>query len=267
MSEKEEASPEIVRVDDHVTTFPVDMTPDDGVAETTTRAEDDDVDFADAEETEETSPAETQEWEGSIPSRYDKEWTDYVLSHVELKEMPGGMPRVDVLRRLVERFIGHIVRTDVDVQYHFNPTDGRPVVLAKAIIVVDTGDDSREYEQFTGVADASLFNTGDAFRKYLAAISETRAKGRAYKEALMLQGVVTEEEVGFNKKQANYEGLEEDPMSDSQLSCIERLCKECKITPKQAVEKFLEKGSDLDHLTNSQCVYLIRELNQLNETS
>lgn len=221
------------------------------------------IDFTDVEEEEQVAE-ENEEGDGggSCDKVYyytDPEWTEYVLAHVSDEEMFGGMPKVDTLRRLVEKFIGRIVGTDIDFHYHFSPADGTHVAVALAKVFVENADG--EQEVYTGVADATRYNTDPVFGKYLSAMAETRAKGRAYKEALRLQGVVSQEEAGFNERAAQAENLTDDPLNSSQLMLLKKMSKDLNINVQKTTEKMFGKSMDFDSMTTQYGVQLIKALN------
>ena len=113
------------------------------------------------------------------------DWTNFVLEHLTDDEMWDGYPRVDGLRRLVEKFFGRITGTYVKVDYHANPF---PTVIVKATIQLESG------ETHEASSDATIYSAQGEFRNKLTAIADSRAKSKAYREILRLRNVSSREE-------------------------------------------------------------------------
>jgi hypothetical protein len=125
------------------------------------------------------------------------EWTDYVMSLFQEKELDNGMPKVDGLRRVAELVYGsfdditNIEQTpNIDNSYR-----------ATVLVTLHFPRSGRTY---SGAADAFAGNTDKKFAMHPIAIAETRAEGRALRKALKLTKIVTAEELqGADKDEPN----------------------------------------------------------------
>lgn len=122
----------------------------------------------------------------------DMEWSDYVLSKLQAKEIdPKGHPKVAGLRRLVVKLIGPIVRSVPQILQTPIPENERRCTVVYHISVMDRF--SGELLEVAGAADSYHGNTDVKFRVHPSAMAETRAEGRALKKILMLDAVTSEE--------------------------------------------------------------------------
>lgn len=178
-----------------------------------------------------------QAGENSIPSISSPEWNSYVLSQLQDDEKdertPGVvLPKTDGLGRLVRLLIGDIVRSEPSV---ITANENYSVIVHHLTIIPWDGDRTLEY---AGVGDASLNNADPPYSKFLPQVAHTRAKGRAYKDALGLKNVNTSEEYS--------EVAEKDVLiTSTQQAGLKNLCRSLKIN----VMKFVNlNGSNYQRL-------------------
>ena len=121
------------------------------------------------------------------PSVTDPSWNDYVMSKFTEKELYGGNPLVNGLRRVAELVIGPIVCSGPTQVFPPQRDDhhGRATVVFTV-----------EFEngmKYSEVADCWEGNTDDMFCAYAIATASTRAEGRALRKALRIRAVAAEE--------------------------------------------------------------------------
>lgn len=164
----------------------------------------------------------------------DPGWTEYVLSKMTDNEKYNGNPKVAGLRRMVELLLGNIsymntdIKTDV-IKTVYSKQSNTEInetfynTLAKHTFRVNNGDG---YIEYCGSADSSVRNTEANFMRFGTAIAETRAKGRAYINALALQCVSSEE---LNENPADQPSIFVEKIKDAQISAIDIICKKTNI--------------------------------------
>jgi hypothetical protein len=186
--------------------------------------------------------------EEPIPSWSDRNWSDYVLSHLHEDEKIKGHPKADSLRRLTELLIGDVVGVDTEVvQCPSMDNGGRAtVVVTVDVMLKHTG----VLYRTSGAADVYPGNTEQLFAKFPVATAETRAEGRAYRKMLRLQNVIAAEEL-VNEDEIYDPG---DKITVQQITLIDNLCSSSKLNID--VEKLLEKNGikveNLDKLSKSK---------------
>lgn len=125
------------------------------------------------------------------PCPTDSGWVQYVLSLFLDDELDNSNPRMEALRRVSELLIGEIVEERSELISAPTQENGDRA-CSKASIVFNNG------QIFEGLADACPSNCQKEYAMFPVAMSETRAKGRAYRAALRLRRVVAAEEVGVS---------------------------------------------------------------------
>jgi len=212
--------------------------------------------------------AEDEEQEDPTPS--DPGWTQFVLGHFMDDEVDGENPRVEGLRRVSEGLIGPIVSEDCELVQAPSHENGM-IACAKATITFFNETLGREVS-YSALADANngnIFQKGDTdFTVYLTAMADTRAKGRAFRNALKLRRVVAAEEVGHGIGM-----IAQDTSSISsgaQIACAVMLSERMGVNLNELVES-LELKHDkkngtvaLASLSHDDMMSLLKNLNELN---
>ena len=156
---------------------------------------DDDVGIAIQQDTKENQDDDTLEVDVEPvdpPTPSDTGWTQYVLGKFMEDEVDGQNPRVEGLRRVAGELIGEIIEEGCDlVAAPCEDNRFRACVKAWCVFLTPKGHAKR----FEALADAHSDNCLESYATYLVAMADTRAKGRVYRNALMLRRVVAAEEV------------------------------------------------------------------------
>lgn len=147
----------------------------------------------------------------SAPSKYDPEWTEYVISQLTDVEKDKEYPKADGLRRLVEKLICPIEKMYTTVVQSPSRDNGM-ISTVKTTVVLENG---QSYEAVTDVQKEHLQHP---FDKHISAIAETRAEGRAYRKILRLQNIVTKEEMVADTN------LDDTKMAKTQIAYIDAMC-------------------------------------------
>lgn len=179
----------------------------------------------------------TETEQPKIVNRTMPEWTDFVMGHFIESELEKGNPKVGGLRRVSELLIGNIVGLYSDVVAGPNrENDHRAVVTVRVIYALKDPNNNLEEKHvtFSGSADASYRNISPDFAAYPVAMAETRAKARAYRNALGLDVVCAEELA----ESAIPDDFSDELINDNQIKVIEALCKRLNIN----VKKFANMG-------------------------
>jgi len=168
----------------------------------------------------------------------DPEWTEYIMTQLFPEEMDGKYPRLEGLRRLACKHIGEIIEEGCDL---ISPPmqSNNYTACAKAYVVFDNG------KRFEALADANDINCQSDFATFLVAMADTRAKGRMYRNALMLRRIISAEE-----KSSDFTGMsitDKTAINSGQIQLIKNMCVRLSIN----IEKLLNSmGIDFKKLEN-----------------
>lgn len=191
-----------------------------------------------------------------VPERTSKAWQEYVLSKFEEGELEDGKhPTVGGLRRVSELLIGEISSSKVSITYS---SETYCSCVCSITYVNETK--IREYE---GFADAHKHNTDHPFNLYLAAMAETRARSRAYRNALGLN-VVSADETAKDPLPTEEE-LE--PITENQINLIEDRCRKFDINIKKFVNSRSVKYETINVVSHQSAVRMLQELNLYQQTN
>lgn len=188
---------------------------------------------------EEEKPIDMENIE-KIEGPADPRWTDYVLNSLEEDEKQDKYPKTDGLRRLVHKFIGPIVGFDVNVlscpQGGGNPeSNSATVVTTITVACRATG----QMMTYSSVGDANSLSCPPPFDKFLSPIAETRAEGRCYRKILGLKNIVTADEL--DRSGSTTPNMNPDGASDSQITLIERMCRDQNVNIEALVKTVTRK--------------------------
>jgi len=126
------------------------------------------------------------------PTPNEVGWTQHVLGKFLPDEIDGQNPRVEGLRRVASELVGELIEEGCDLVAAPCEANGyRACAKAWGVFLTSDGREKR----FEALADANETNCFEDYATYLVAMADTRAKGRVFRNALMLRRVVSAEEV------------------------------------------------------------------------
>jgi hypothetical protein len=215
------------------------------------------LDDVELEEDEIQEPIEDDEDDVEVqPETYSLDWTPWVLSQLADDEFFNGNPKVDGLRRIANKILGDIVESKTELQ--FSPS-GKMI----AAVVTVTFNNNGSFHRISGAADAGDHSLDEKYKKYPAAMAETRAEGRALRKALRLKGVVASEEIAEPPRSVN-----DKPISDSQKTIIGVIAERAKVdVEKMTKRQFGNRIGSINELSSEQASRLITELNEYQRNS
>lgn len=146
----------------------------------------------------------------NVPNYNSPEWSDYVLSELQMDEMDAdGHPLLNGLRRIAGSLLGDILFSGpVNVQ---NDLEGKRSYCLYEIKFLWTRD-AVEFtpnnepiltRTFRASADADKDNTDEVFDQFPSTIAESRAEARCLRKALGLKVISKEESCNKLQKQLN----------------------------------------------------------------
>lgn len=200
------------------------------------------------------------------PPMWSGAWQAYVQSQFEEGDCFQDRPTAFALRKAVEKILGPVVRTKLDV---IKAEDGYAVVVSNIAIRYSNGD----LREFSGSAEVNRFNTDDTFLAFAVATAETRAVGRALKTALAYKGL-TAEEVPRDKnpgelmkeeiKKMPTDGTynEKEAITDLQIKTITKMCGKLGIDPKLLAKASKDKINELKEATKATGTLMLEKLNE-----
>lgn len=204
-----------------------------------------------------------QEEEIVAPKMFSPEWSDYVLAQLQGDEKSDDKPTVEGLRRVAQVLLGPILNS---APTHVVANGSQTLVGYAITFLWNRGDDPRYGQEVTfgSCADTTDENASHPFNKYLGAMADTRAEGRALKKALGLRRIMTAEEANVELQVPS-----KDTVSAGQLAAIKNLCRKQDINVKKFIEMFCtEIGVDVpvavEQLTKDVAVQACQRLNDFN---
>lgn len=147
------------------------------------------------------------------PKRFDPNWTEYILSQLTEDEKDQEYPKTCGLGRLLEKEIAPILSLQSTV-IQAPAGNNNYMATVKTTLTLQNG------EIYEACADAQKSQVAPPYDKHITAIAETRSEGRAYRRALKLTGVVTQEEMISAKE----EEASEEKVSKNQILFLETMC-------------------------------------------
>ena len=202
----------------------------------------------------------TSEGGKSVPDRRSPDWSKHVLSHLEPDEQDkdGKFPKTDALPRLIELLIGPILRSESYVMVHPTTDNNMRIVTQHTLLVHDHLYDMER--TVTGVGEASELKLVPPYNLYPAAISSTRALGRACKMMLQLKNVTTAEEIG-----GSVDEKDESLITPSQIKGIEFLTKKLDIDMDKYLHSRYGAYNDVREVTKEFGSSVMADLNKMRD--
>jgi hypothetical protein len=151
-------------------------------------------------------------------TRYDSEWSSWILSHLEDDEKRNDVPTVDGLRRLVEKFIGPILNIDTTVVQAPGEQNGYVSTVKVSVTVFDKENECACAFDATGELQKS--ETDYPYNKHLTTSAETKAESKAYKRILRLKNICSYEEI----QEQTTRNVEEATIMEEQIMYLDTLC-------------------------------------------
>ena len=205
--------------------------------------------------------------EQKVPTFTDPEWSDYVLSHLTEDEKYDGHPKTDGVRRLVEKFIGPITNVDTRVvQCPATDNHNRAVVNCSVTLNPGAMTANGDYWTYCGSADADLRNTDAPFNQFPTAIAETRAFGRALRQALRIKTAVAEE-LSENAVAIAEQEDEQIKISDAQIKVLGTMCKKLDINLEKFVNGGVLKYDTIRAVSRNKARVMMKTLNEYSNAS
>ena len=146
-----------------------------------------DVTLSNVHEGPEENNSDVSHDDENCPDITDPEWTDYVMTLFVEAELEKQMPRVDGLRRIARKLLGHFsIQTNV-VQ--------APTISNRNHATVSVSLNFANGSFYQSAADVCIENTQKEYAIHSVATAETRAEGRALRKALGLNKILSAEEL------------------------------------------------------------------------
>lgn len=224
------------------------------------------------------------------PDRGTKEWHDYVMglfnddekvNYTTLDGKKIEAVRADGLRRVGELALGQVISSGpVEQHMEYSGVRGLPAAWVKYKIIIRKFDGT--IVEYSSLGDVNYVNTDNTFLGFALLTAETRAKGRAWREALGVRTYAIEEFSGKKDTAAAVEEIssadwKEQPITTSQIRTIRNLCGKLKIDPYKLINvnaqwKYVEgkeryESLEDEALTNKQAATLIGKLNEMQQGS
>lgn len=205
--------------------------------------------------------------EDKKPTYKDVEWNDYVLNQLDEKEKIDGQPVTEGLRRLVELLIGEIIEVDTMIIAAPCPENLHKCV-AKTKICIYLHDKDRPFNRvyFTGCADADTRNCDSPYNAFTTAMAETRALGRAYRQALRIR-TNTAEELSQNAE-ASADYINSDvKINGNQIKGMDTLCSKLDINVVNFINSGELKYNKINEVSMNKGMQMLKVLNEYKQGS
>lgn len=190
------------------------------------------------------------------PTRTEIGWTDFVMGHFGDSEKENGNPKVGGLRRVTELLIGRIVSIHSHVAAAPTRENDHRAVITVTVTIEEQPDGKRL--TFSGSADASFRNIDDKYAAFPVAIAETRAKARAFRNALGLE-VVCADELATDAIPSD---VSDEMITDSQITMMSSLAKRLDINLKSLVNSGSRQYNNIKDVAYDTAVKMCQRLTQ-----
>jgi hypothetical protein len=192
------------------------------------------------------------------PTPNDPGWTDYIISQMEGNETDGeGHPRRDGLRRMVEKHMGKIIRSQpVQVVPPKGSGDSHMATVVWEVVYRDFDGDMC---QWGDVADVYPGNTEPEFARFASSTAGTRAEARTYRKILRLSRVAADELTKVDVADAGLNGL----ITPQQTKVMDKLCRDLDIDIMKYVNAGKIKYKHVTHVTYEKAIDTLEYLNTL----
>lgn len=185
------------------------------------------------------------------PSMCSVEWQDYCMGLFNDDEMRDGCPTVAGLRRVSELVIGPIV--DMQPVCVEGPCEGNGWSAAETIRIGFASRDLGRDVYFSGEADCIPGEEGNceaAYARFPTAMAGTRARARAFRNALRLNKVAAEECTSLPVvERTRHQPPGEEMIAAHQVTGITKTCRDLDIDPIKLINQFGSNYSDLKEMT------------------
>ena len=197
-----------------------------------------------------------------IPAPFEVGWDDYVLSHFEPNEFFKNNPTVDGLRRVTEKIVGPIIESNTKVECA--PSIQNPWATVIVEVVCSTLDGNK---RFSGAADASDNNVNPPYNKFLTAMAETRAEGRALRRALKLKVVAAEELIDIPEQPVVAPVADKtDLITANQINFLDMICRRTNINMQKLVNKQHPSVNNINMLTHTESLEVQKVLSSYQQS-
>jgi hypothetical protein len=199
-------------------------------------------------ENEETEIQSEEENIPKIPCMADEDWDEYVFGHFSENEIFNNNPTVHGLRRIVEKLIGEIVEMRTHI-IHAPTMNDRSASATVDIVIMD----KNTAKCFSGAADATDYNLVAPYNKYLTAMAETRAEGRALRKALRIKAIAAEElEEVPPQQMTQTQDNDKEFITQNQINFMNLMCQRLNINIVQFIKSRYSECSNIRQLLHTQ---------------
>jgi len=203
-----------------------------------------------------------------VPHINSPNWQEYILRQFHDEELKDGNPTCDGCRRVVEEFLGPILRSGVSEYTPANINNrGTATVVYNVSVLISNESHPLHDNTITivEIADAGQHNTVAPYCNHAAATAATRAEGRCYRKLLRLKNTITAEEYSERANQlAEGEAWTiDDPVDDNQISIIDLMCRRLNINLLSFINSGISKYDSIELISKSTASKMLQELNKI----
>jgi len=160
----------------------------------------------------------------------DPGWSEFLIDNLADHELYEGSPKVDGLRRVTQKFLGHIVESQSELIQSPN-TENHYTCIVKHTLVIDRHD-SKGTVKVNGIVDVKRDSMPPALKEKVVATADTNAESKALRRALKIAYVTSEELQSAD----DAEDLSNQEMAnDQQMMAINTLCKRMDVSVVSAI--------------------------------
>lgn len=210
--------------------------------------------FTTAEEDDSITTEITPEQRSQLPPQMgDPGWTDYVMGKLTDKEKKDNLPTTEGLRRIVNLLVGEIIKSKSNLVCSPTFENLFTNIVEHTVVVLNDAGIEKEY---TAIGEGAPHNLVEPYDKSPAACASTKALGRALRDCLQLQTLVSEE---------RNEVSSEDSISSTQIKGIEVMCNKLGLNLLKVIN-FANGGfKKIEDLTREDGTLVMRKLNEFQQ--
>lgn len=185
-------------------------------------------------------------------------WTKFILSDLDTSELMKGRPTANGLRRMLEKHVGPIISTNVQVVQTPTPENER---RASVVYTMTYFDGELNHERtISDAADCYYGNSSEPYVRHTVATATSMAEGRCLRKALRLNIVTAEETLETDQNEIDLaESLQ--PAKDSQKIAIENMCVKLGINCAAMITYFEpDRKMNMDILSYKDAQFILNNL-------
>lgn len=222
---------------------------------------------------EDLAPEEVEKLQVEVaPPIFSEKWPEFIMGQFEEDELDGDAPKCIGLHRLVQKFIGPIIKCGIASHTPPNAANHGTATVVFQVEVLVTNEDHPAYNIgdgtlfFEDIADVNQDNTDLPYCKHQSATAATRAESRIYRKMLNLRHVVSAEESSeVAEETGDIDWVPSEPIDADQIAVINMMCGRVNVDVTDYINSGRETYGDISQVPRKTASKMIKDLNKIQQ--